>query len=289
MANSVVLLTGGTGLFGKILVEKLEDRRIKPILISRKGPVRADLSLKYFGWKKGEYDSLAKRVTHILHAAATTRFTYSLEEARKLNVEMTRNVLDFAQKCPNLQVFGHVSTAFVAGKRIGTILESELEHGYGSVNTYEQSKYETELMIKDYERDLPMVIFRPSIINSSPALKLGMSLLKSGMLPVLPGDEDDRLDIMDGKMAAGMMVSIFLDNGPSGLAYHITRGEKAPRLGELIKGAKTKLCGSMDNYSDILKSVIERRPDLKLIYDKTSSFLPILAYPKIFDNRRTHQ
>src|SRR3989344_9303025 len=162
MVNPVVLVTGGTGSFGKLMVEKLDDRKIKFILISRKGPVKADLGLKYFGWKKDEYDTLAKSVTHILHAAATTRFTHSLDEARKMNVEMTRNILELGRKCPNLRGFGHVSTAFVAGKRVGRILESELEHECGFVNTYEQSKYETEIMLNEYARELPVTIFRPS-------------------------------------------------------------------------------------------------------------------------------
>ena len=287
MVKPVVLVTGGTGSFGKILVENLAERSIKPILISRKGPVKADLSLKYFGWKKDEHDALAKRVTHILHAAATTRFTHSLDEARKMNVEMTRNILGLGRKCPNLLVFGHVSTAFVAGKRVGRILESELEHQRGFVNTYEQSKYETEIMMKDYARELPMTIFRPSIINSAPALKLGLSLLKSGMLPVLPGDEEDLLDIIDGRAAGEMIVSLFLEKDPRGTAYHITMGELAPRLSELVKGAKTKLCGGADNYFQAVKSIIKQRPDLKFVYSRTESFLPILAYPKIFDNRRT--
>ena len=63
-------------------------------------------------------DALAGRVTTIVHSAASVSFTLPLEEARAINVEGTRRMLEFAdaaRACGGLDRYGHVSTAYVAG------------------------------------------------------------------------------------------------------------------------------------------------------------------------------
>src|SRR6185312_6951808 len=93
-------------------------------------------------------------VDAVLHGAASTAFGLPLAEARRTNVEATRNVLELASAVPGLTKLGYISTAFVAGRRTGRILESELQHDAGFVNSYEQSKYEAELLVR--ASDLPV-------------------------------------------------------------------------------------------------------------------------------------
>ena len=111
---------------------------------------------------------LRASVDILLHAAATTGFTSPLETARNTNVVATRNVLAFAERATALSRVAHVSTAFVAGRRTGRILEPDLEHDLGFQNTYQQSKYEAEQLVRSYGDRLPVVVYRPSIVLDGP-------------------------------------------------------------------------------------------------------------------------
>lgn len=324
---NTVVLTGATGVFGKFLVDKLLKTPLKIILLVRansqkeaekrvkhlvsKSPnkfsvFQCDLTKDSLGLGENEYLELIKNITYILHAAASTRFTLPLEEARRNNVDTTKVLLDFAKKCSNLKRFGFISTAFVAGKRTGIILEDEFEHNKGFLNTYEESKYEAELLVRRKVGKLPIVIFRPSLIitpfqrsGHSPvsALTLGLFLARRGFLPILPGDENNKLDIIEGTIAAQTIVKILLKEKLSHSTYHVTSGENSPSIKDLVslvekrykRKISTRFCGNLEEFRGQVKSITYFRPDLAAIYKKTESFLPELAFPKIFDNHNLQE
>jgi nucleoside-diphosphate-sugar epimerase len=82
----------------------------------------------------------------------------------RVNVGGTRNVIEFARSIAGLQHFHHVSTCYVAGKREGPILETELRHEAGYRNFYEESKYLAELEVESVRAELPVTIHRPSVV-----------------------------------------------------------------------------------------------------------------------------
>jgi len=105
----------------------------------------------------------------IIHSAALAELRSPLEDIRKINVDGTRNVLDFAMECKKdgqLKKTNHISTAFVVGTRKGVnFSENMLQLGQGFHNTYEQTKYEAELLARDYlKKGLDISIFRPSMV-----------------------------------------------------------------------------------------------------------------------------
>src|SRR6185503_1457190 len=89
---------------------------------------------------------------------------YDLAVARDLALRVnpggTRNVLELVRSMPHLRHFHHVSTCYVAGKREGVILESELRHDAGYRNFYEESKYLAELEVEAAKNELPITIHR---------------------------------------------------------------------------------------------------------------------------------
>jgi long-chain acyl-CoA synthetase len=107
---------------------------------------------------------LSETVTHIIHGAANVNFLAPVAVSRDANVTGTLNVLEFACRCRRLAQFAHVSSAFVAGKRTGIIRENELEHSAGFVNTYEQTKYEAELLVHEYMGRLPIAVYRLALL-----------------------------------------------------------------------------------------------------------------------------
>ena len=187
-SDELILITGATGFLGTSLVHELLERRPKArlALLIRTGASESaqqraakilspgsearvevysgDVSKPALGLNAEEHASLAARLTRIIHCAATVRFDHTLEEAREINVEGTRRILDLAEAAPALRSLTYVVTAYVAGDRKGLILESELNVGQPFRNTYEQTKSEAEALVRSCMNRIPTVILRPSIV-----------------------------------------------------------------------------------------------------------------------------
>jgi thioester reductase-like protein len=127
-------------------------------------PVVGDVGRPTLGLRRSVAEGLRRRTTHVIHAAASISLRMSLDAARATNVVGTREALTFAESCPRLERFVHLSTAYVAGDRTGRIREDQGYLGQRFLNTYEQSKCEAETLLLDGAPRLPVTIARPSII-----------------------------------------------------------------------------------------------------------------------------
>jgi thioester reductase-like protein len=105
-----------------------------------------------------------EQTTRAFHLAAVYDLAVERELALRVNVGGTRNVLEFARSMPHLRHFHHVSTCYVAGKREGVILETELQHDAGYRNFYEESKYLAEVEVDSLKQELPITIHRPAVV-----------------------------------------------------------------------------------------------------------------------------
>ena len=193
-SEELIFLTGATGFLGVQLVRELLVRRPEARLAllirdragragkaGQTGQERAnafvpaqdrarvevysgDVSQPNCGLTAAQYQRLSAETTRVIHSAATVRFDHSLAEARAINVEGTRRLLDFAAAAPGLRSFTYVGTAYVAGERTGLVMEDELAVGQTYRNTYEQTKAEAEALVRSRLGSMPGVILRPSII-----------------------------------------------------------------------------------------------------------------------------
>ena len=193
MSNSETLfITGFPGFIANRLLERLvrndarNDRRflllVQPALTAR---ARADLAhlsqltrkpIEDFQLIEGdisqpglglsaEHAALAREQTsHAFHLAAVYDLAVEHDLAMRVNVDGTRNVLEFARTMPQLRHFHHVSTCYVAGKREGVILETELRHDAGYRNFYEESKYLAEMEVESLKHELPITVHRPAVV-----------------------------------------------------------------------------------------------------------------------------
>jgi thioester reductase-like protein len=116
-------------------------------------------------------------------------------------VRGTKNVLDFAEKCcenGQFQGFHHVSTVAVAGTHQGMFYEDDLVVNQGFNNAYEQSKFEAERLVRDYQdRGIPAVVYRPGIISGHSetghtsnfkVFYQPLHILSLGLFKVIPAD-----------------------------------------------------------------------------------------------------
>ncbi|MBI4853847.1 MAG: SDR family oxidoreductase [Acidobacteria bacterium] len=194
-----------------------------------------------------DYKKIAKEVGEIYHSAANTRFDQPLEKARQINYLGTENILKFAHQVQDLGIlkrYHHVSTAYVAGNRAGIIKENELECGQSFFNTYEQSKYESEILLRNQMTSLPITIYRPSIISGDAitgrtrhfyVIYEPMKWVYFGHLTFLPCRPDVKLDIVPIDYVCDAIVAIGNQSSSVGKTYHLTAGlRRSIDLDELV-------------------------------------------------------
>ncbi len=315
LAGARVLLTGATGRLGRCVAEELAAAGCDLVLIVRASSPEAarnrvrqalapsvswrqltaisgDVSQPWLGLGVRGRRRLLASLDAVVHAAATTSFTSPLEAARATNVAATRHILAFAERAPRLLRFAHVSTAFVAGRRTGRILEPELEHDNGFLNTYQQSKYEAELLLAHYRDVLPIVVFRPSIVLDGPgslqrrsAFRFAFELVRRSLMPAVPGSASTPVDLVTEGDAARAIARLLFMSGADGV-YHVAGGERALRLGDIVGPFGIRYLGEEQFAWEISKWRHEY-PRLAPVYDELASFIYELGYPKVFDTSRS--
>ncbi|HEX8354604.1 MAG TPA: SDR family oxidoreductase [Pyrinomonadaceae bacterium] len=126
--------------------------------------MEGDITRENLGLSAADLGEARGGATVVFHLAAAYDLAVSKDLALRVNVEGTRNVNRFALSLPRLRRYHYVSTCYVAGRRTGLILESELRHEAGFRNNYEETKYLAELEVEALKRELPVTIHRPSVV-----------------------------------------------------------------------------------------------------------------------------
>jgi len=101
-------------------------------------------------------------VTEIWHLAAIYDLSVKRDLGMRVNVGGTRNMLDFAQRCPELRHFHYISTCYVSGSLPGVFREDDLERGQSFNNFYEETKYLAEVEVR--KSAVAWTIYRPAVI-----------------------------------------------------------------------------------------------------------------------------
>ncbi len=186
--NETIFLTGFPGFIAEKLVERLTERDTRFFLlvqpqfvekakhdigkIIRKTNlplenfeiVEGDITLENLGISEKDLEIVRAETTDVHHLAAVYDLAVEQDLAYRVNVEGTRNLNEFVRRLPNLRRYNYVSTCYVAGRRKGEILETELEHDAGFRNFYEETKYLAEMEVEKLKSEIPTTIFRPSVV-----------------------------------------------------------------------------------------------------------------------------
>ncbi len=273
--EGAVFLTGATGFLGmELLARYLEQtdrriyalvrgadgheayRRIQHTLLELFGPVhryadrvvalRGDVTQIGMGIASS-IDRLAERVTEIVHCAAAVSFEQPLEQARVINVDGTRRVLEFAERCNvrgRLRRMSYISTAYVAGEQAGCFSEDDLDRGQRFRNSYEQSKFEAECLVHRSRDELPITIFRPSMIvgeqhsgwtGSFNVLYWPLRVFSRGTYVALPGRHEAPVDVVPVDYVADAVFALSRIPQAEGATFHLTAGTQSSSVGQLIE------------------------------------------------------
>ncbi len=255
--EELILVTGATGFLGVQLVHELlaryPDARLALLIRDRPGKsgqeradsivppsersrvqvYSGDVGQANLGLDIATWQRLSEEATRVIHSAATVRFDHSLDEARRINVEGTRRVLDFAAGASRLRSLAYVGTAYVAGVRSDLVRESELVIGQGYRNTYEQTKAEAEALVRSRMDSLPCVILRPSIIvgdsrtgvtSSFKMMYWPLKIYARRLWRTVPGYPDAVLDIVPVDFVATAVARLVFDSAAIGSTVHLCAG-----------------------------------------------------------------
>jgi thioester reductase-like protein len=270
-----VLLTGATGFVGmELLARYLErtDRRVHVLVraaseraaatriertlvglfgfrhpyAGRVVPVRGDVTRPGLGLRRRR-DALADQVNEVMHCAASVSFDLDLVQARAINVQGTRRMLDFAQRCQargGLRRFSYISTAYVAGEHAGCFSEDDLGGAQRFRNTYEQSKFEAERVVAGRRGRLPVTVLRPSIVvgardsgwtASFNVLYWPLRAFARGAYAALPARGDAPVDVVPIDYVADASFALSQAREAEDATFHLTAGADASSVGELVE------------------------------------------------------
>jgi long-chain acyl-CoA synthetase len=208
-------------------------------------PVRGDLTRP--GLDLDDSDALAEQVGEIVHGAASVSLELGLEASRQINVEGTRRVLEFAERCQargGLRRLSYISTAYVAGEHAGRFDEEDLDVGQRFRNGYEQSKFEAEQLLPGWRARLPITVLRPSIIvgerdsgwtASFNVLYWPLRAFARGAYAALPARRDAPVDVVSVDYVADAIFALSEAKAAEGMTYHLTAGPDASSVGELVE------------------------------------------------------
>lgn len=126
--------------------------------------LHGDITEPNLGLSRENLDTARTETTLLFHLAALYDLAVPRELGLRVNLGGTHNVNEFARSVSGLSHYHYVSTCYVAGKREGRILETELRHEAGFRNYYEETKYLAELEVEALKAELPITIHRPSVV-----------------------------------------------------------------------------------------------------------------------------
>ncbi len=250
------LLTGATGFIGRALLPRLLHRDSeRPVycliragdraeLRGRRAALLADLALSPEHAERVialpgdltrgdlglgvEHAEAITRVDEVFHVAATTRFDLTLGQARRVNVRGTAHLLAFAREAAAhapLRRLHYVSTAY-----LGRVLEDGTRRFR---NPYEQSKWEAEQKVLAARAELPVTVYRPSIVMGdsrsgwTPHFRVlyePMKWIYLGKLGVFPASPELRFDVVPVDYVCDALLALAERPDSVGAVYPLTAG-----------------------------------------------------------------
>ena len=273
----VVLLTGATGFVGTEVAARLLERadleivalvqarndeeamraaerawwyrpELRAALGERIHPVAGDVARPRLGLTGSTYEDLRDRVTHVAHSAADLRVDASVEDLCPVNVDGVANVLDLARSARGLRRLVHVSTAYVAGGRRGTVAEDDLTDAFGFGSPYEETKFEGERLVRAAASELPVTIVRPSMIvgdsrtgeiKTFNTFYTPLRLYLSGRTRFVPASRRLLVNIVPVDYVADAIVRLAFDPSAEGRTFHLTTpADRLPTAAEVLGVAR---------------------------------------------------
>jgi nucleoside-diphosphate-sugar epimerase len=265
---------------------------------------RGDLTSEYFGLPRDDYDRLIHTTDSIIHCAASLN-RKSEKSCLNVNLRGTLEVLQLAMRVNHyhgLRRFSHVSTVAVAGKRSNEVVteDKSIDWDRSDYDPYARTKKFCEHMIRQLLPEVPITIFRPSIVlgdsryPETTQFDMVQAFVFLAGLPVLPFRPNDKIDIVNVDFVADAVATLHQKEGPRFDTYHLSSGTDSQTFQELT----TALAASQNKRGPLFLPLLERpfTGSVNLLSNGKGSlargaslmkvFLPYLVWNTVFDNTR---
>ena len=259
-------ITGASGFIGRRLVRKLLEREGSTIYFlvrsseqeslenlyefwgcdqSRVIPVVGDLTEGLLGVAAVDRKKLAKKTTHFFHLAAIYDLSADADSQLRVNVQGTRNAVQFAESigAKHFHLFSSIASA---GMFEGLFREDMFEEAEGLDHPYFKTKHDSEGIVRR-ECSIPWRIYRPAIVVGDSRtgemdkvdgpyyfFKLIQKMRK--MLPAwMPtvGIEGGRINVVPVDFVVNAVDHIAHQKGEDGKCFHLV--DPTPmRVGDLL-------------------------------------------------------
>jgi thioester reductase-like protein len=266
-----------------------------------------DLTAPRFGLGEDDYDRLIHTTDSVIHCAASLN-RKSEKSCLNVNLRGTLEVLLLAQKSNHyhgLRRFSQVSTVAVAGKRQDEVVaeDQSIDWGRSDYDPYARTKKFTEHMMRQLLPEVPITIFRPSIVlgDSRHPETTQFDMVKAFVflagLPVLPFPSKDKIDIVNVDFVADAIATLHQKENPLHDTYHLSSGVDSQTFRQLT----TALAAAQNKRGPIFLPFLQRpfSASVNFLANRQGSmsygaslmkvFMPYLTWNTVFDNTRVTQ
>jgi long-chain acyl-CoA synthetase len=263
-----------------------------------------DLTSPQFGLDRDGYDRLVHTTDSVIHCAASLN-RKSEKSCLNVNLRGTLEVIQLARRSQyyhGLRRFSNVSTVAVAGKRRHEVVTEDrsIEWERSDYDPYSRTKKFCEHMVRELLPDVPLTIFRPSIVlgdsryPETTQFDMVRSFVFLAGLPVLPFRPHDKIDIVNVDFVADAISTLHMKPDPQYDTYHLSSGNDSQTFQELTKALAAEQNTRRPLFMPVLEgpfsSVVNALANGKGRAGQGAAlmkvFLPYLVWNTVFDNTR---
>jgi thioester reductase-like protein len=263
---------------------------------------RGDLTSPQFGLDPSDYDRLIHTTDSVIHCAASLN-RKSEKSCLNVNLRGTLEVIQMARRSQyyhGLRRFSNVSTVAVAGKRSHEVVaeDKSIDWERSDYDPYARTKKFCEHMVRELLPDVPLTIFRPSIVlgdsryPQTTQFDMVRSFVFLAGLPVLPFRPLDKIDIVNVDFVADAISTLHMKTEPQHDTYHLSSGNGSQTFQELTRAlaAEQNKRGPVflpvleKPFASIVNTLANRKGPVGHGAALMKVFLPYLTWNTVFDN-----
>jgi thioester reductase-like protein len=273
----------------------------EPRLAGRIRLVEGDITVP--GLALASAAALQSEVAEVYHLAAVYDLSVPRKVGMKVNVDGTRNVLDFAEGCPGLRRFQYVSTCYVSGAYPGIFRESDLAKGQKFNNHYEETKFLAEVEVQERMRKgLPATIYRPAIVvgdshtgatqkYDGPYFAIRWLMRQPGIaiMPVVGDTTRTRLNVVPRDFVIGAIAHLSGEDKAIGRVYQLADPDPLT-IDEILTAvarASHRLLVKVPLPVGVAKKMIDWVPGVYRLMQIPSSSIDYFVHPTYYDTAHT--
>jgi thioester reductase-like protein len=281
--------------------------RFESFLHSRIQIFLGDLTADLFGLDPVDYRRLIRSTDSVVHCAASLN-RKSEKSCLNVNLRGTLQVVQLAGRARHdhgVRRFSHVSTVAVAGERANEVVREDaaIDWERSDYDPYARTKKFCEYMIRELLPEVPLTIFRPSIVlgdsrrPQTNQFEMVRAFAFLAGLPVLPFRPTDRLDIVPVDFVADSIATLHQKDRPINEIYHLSAGTASETFRHLTDALATAQGKRKPVYAPGLEgpstrmvhSLARHQGRVGGVANLLKVFLPYLVWNTVFDNTRIVQ